>query len=317
MNKSSIAPFMALLTAMMLWGSSFVAFKYVVMVFDPVVVVFARMVLASSLLLLVLRWWRPRVIHLKDIPVMLFMALCEPCLYFILEGQALTLTTASQAGMVAATLPVLVALCSVFFLGERLEGKVWAGLFLALAGVVWVSLCASATETAPRPVLGNFLELLAMMCAAGYTISMKKLCGSYSPCFLTAVQFLVGTVFFFPLLFLPGTELPRNLTPGPVWAVVYLGTCVSVGAYGLYNFGISRLPAWQASAFINLVPVFSILLGWAWLDERLSLLQLLGACAVFGGVLMSQRWDHQTQKEEPFAGNLSPVRVEREGNRSR
>ena len=62
MNKSSIAPFMALLTAMMLWGSSFVAFKYVVMVFDPVVVVFARMVLASSLLLLVLRWWRPRVI---------------------------------------------------------------------------------------------------------------------------------------------------------------------------------------------------------------------------------------------------------------
>ena len=47
MNKSSIAPFMALLTAMMLWGSSFVAFKYVVMVFDPVVVVFARMVLAD------------------------------------------------------------------------------------------------------------------------------------------------------------------------------------------------------------------------------------------------------------------------------
>ena len=90
-----------------------------------------------------------------------------------------------------------------------------------------------------------------------------------------------------------------------------------MGAYGLYNFGISRLPAWQASAFINLVPVFSILLGWAWLDERLSLLQLLGACAVFGGVLMSQRWDHQTQKEEPFTGNLSPVRVERNGNRSR
>ena len=96
---------------------------------------------------------------------MLFMALCEPCLYFILEGQALTLTTASQAGMVAATLPVLVALCSVFFLGERLEGKVWAGLFLALAGVVWVSLCASATETAPRPVLGNCIAISIFNCS--------------------------------------------------------------------------------------------------------------------------------------------------------
>jgi drug/metabolite transporter (DMT)-like permease len=292
-------PFCALSLAMLLWGSSFVAFKYAVMFFDPVVVVFARMIISAALFLLVLPLWRPQSVKRGDVWFMVFMALCEPCLYFLFEGQALTLTTASQAGMVAATLPVLVAVCAGFMLGERLAPRSWAGLLLALAGVAWVSLSGEATESAPRPVLGNFLELAAMLCAAGYTVSMKKLCASYSPWFLTAVQSLVGTVFFLPLLFLPSTDLPPAFPAGPSLAVLYLAVAISIGAYGLYNFGISRLPAWQASAFVNLIPVISMLLGWAWLGERLNAAQLAGVAVVFGGVLLSQEWRGADKDDAP------------------
>ena len=292
-------PFFALSLAMLLWGSSFVAFKYAVMTFDPIVVVFARMFVSAALFLLVLPLWRPRSVKRGDIWFMVFMALCEPCLYFVFEGQALTLTTASQAGMVAATLPVLVAVCAGFLLGERLSRRSWMGLLLALAGVAWVSLSGTATEVAPRPVLGNFLELAAMLCAAGYTVSMKKLCASYSPWFLTAVQSLVGTVFFLPLLFLPSTDLPQAFPAGPSMAVMYLAVGISIGAYGLYNFGISRLPAWQASAFVNLIPVISMLLGWAWLGESLNAAQLAGVAVVFGGVVLSQEWGGEGKDDAP------------------
>jgi drug/metabolite transporter (DMT)-like permease len=288
MKMFSGTAFLALLVAMLLWGSSFVAFKYAVMVYDPIAVVFARMVLSSLLFLCVLPLWRPQTVLRKDVPLMVFMAVCEPCLYFLFEGYALTLTSASQAGMVAATLPVLVAVCAGIFLGERLAPRSWAGLVLALVGVTWVSVSGNSTETAPRPVLGNFLELLGMLCAAGYTVSMKKLCASYSPWFLTAVQSFAGSVFFLPLLLLPSTTLPTSLPVGPTLAVVYLGVCISIGAYGLYNYGISKLPAWQASAFINLIPVFSILLGWICLGEQTSLTQFFGMALVLGGVLMSQ-----------------------------
>jgi len=288
MISSPAFPFAALLVAMLLWGSSFVAFKYAVMVYDPVVVVFARMAISALLFLLVLPLWRPRNIRRKDLAFMVFMATCEPCLYFLFEGQALTYTAASQAGMVAATLPVLVAMCAGFFLGERLTPRSWAGLFLALAGVALVSVSGDATAAAPRPVLGNFLELLAMLCAAGYTVSMKKLCATYSPWFLTAVQSLVGTVFFTPLLLLPSTTLPPAFPAGQSAAVLYLAVCISIGAYGLYNFGISRMPAWQASAFVNLIPVFSMLLGWLCLGEHLNTPQMFGVAVVFGGVLLSQ-----------------------------
>ncbi len=287
---SAIVPFGALLLAMMLWGSSFVAFKYAIMVYDPMVVVFARMALASLFFAATLRRWKPARCARRDIPAMLFMALCEPCFYFVFEGQALRLTSASQAGMVAATLPVLVAVSAWIFLGERLRPRSWVGLVLALGGVAWVSLAGHGTEMAPRPALGNFLEFMAMVCAAGYTVSMKKLCATYSPWFMTAVQAFVGALFFLPLLFLPSTDMPASWPLAPSMAVLYLGTCISIGAYGLYNFGISKLPAWQASAFVNLIPAFSILLGWACLDELLSPAQLVGVGAVFLGVLLSQEF---------------------------
>jgi drug/metabolite transporter (DMT)-like permease len=290
MKHASAVPFFALLLAMILWGSSFVAFKYAVMFFDPIVVVFGRMIVSALIFLLFLRVWRPVQVRKQDLGLMLFMALCEPCLYFWFEGKALTLTTASQAGMVAATLPVLVAVMSGLLLGECLTRKSWIGLLLALAGVCWVSVAGTASETAPNPLMGNALEFAAMLCATGYTISMKKLCAVYSPWFLTAVQSLVGTLFFFPLLFLPSTSIPSAWPTGPTMAVLYLAVCINIGAYGLYNYGISKLPAWQASAFVNLIPVFSMILGWALLGEVMNASQLAGVCVVFCGVVLSQQW---------------------------
>jgi drug/metabolite transporter (DMT)-like permease len=74
-----------------------------------------------------------------------------------------------------------------------------------------------------------------------------------------------------------------------VLAVLYLGVAVSVGAYGLYNLGVSRLPAWQASAYTNLIPVFALVLGWAFLDEAVTVSHVVGIAAVCLGVGLTQR----------------------------
>ena len=73
-----------------------------------------------------------------------------------------------------------------------------------------------------------------------------------------------------------------------LFALVYLGSVVTVGAYDLYNFGVSRLPASQATGFINLIPVFTLVFAWLLLGERLNGQQLLAAGLVFAGVALSQ-----------------------------
>jgi drug/metabolite transporter (DMT)-like permease len=82
-------------------------------------------------------------------------------------------------------------------------------------------------------------------------------------------------------------------------SILYLGVFVTLGAYGLYNYGMSKIPAGQASAFVNLIPVISMLLGWAWLGERLNAAQLAGVAVVFGGVLLSQEWRGADKDDAP------------------
>lgn len=71
-------------------------------------------------------------------------------------------------------------------------------------------------------------------------------------------------------------------------AVIYLGAAVTLGAYGLFNLGVKHIPANQASIYVNLVPVFSVILGWMILDESLSRAQYLAALLVMAGVYVAQ-----------------------------
>ncbi|MDO9625398.1 MAG: DMT family transporter [Pseudomonas sp.] len=281
-----------LVVAMALWGSSFIALKVAFAELPAMWVIFGRMALGSLVFLLAWRWRGRMHYRQGDWKYLLGLAACEPCLYFLFEALALQHTSASQAGMVTALLPLLVAVGAFIFLHERITRTTLAGFLLALIGAVWLSLAGSADEHAPNPLLGNFYELLAMLCAMGYTLLLKHLSARYSPFLLTAMVAFVGTLFFLPLALL-GEPLPAQVSPLGLAAVAYLGVLVTVGAYGLYNFGVSRLPASQASGFTNLIPVFTLAFAMLLLGERLNGMQLLAALLVFSGVALSQ-WRNAT-----------------------
>jgi len=271
--------------------------------FDPMFVIFSRMFVASVIFLIFIRKFISAPWRRSDIPAILFMAFCEPCLYFIFEAKALQNTTASQAGMICAMLPLMVALVAALFLGERLTIRTAAGFILAIGGAGLLSFGAEVSEYAPNPLLGNFYEFMAMVCATGYIITLKRLSTRYSPLVMTGIQAFAGALFFFPFLLLPGSSFPANPPISDSLAVLYLGSFVTVGAYGLYNVGVSMIPAAKATAFINLIPVFTLLLGWLILGERFSTVQYLASALVLFGVILSQT-GAETKDIEPLPAEL-------------
>ena len=291
-------PFMALLLAMILWGSSFVAMKYSFQEMHPLSVILARMVIASLCFLPFYRSFARMGLRRHHVVPLLALCLCEPCCYFLFETAALIYTSASQAAMITTMLPLLVALSAGVFLGERISIRTISGFCIAAAGALWLGLGGKETLQAPHPAWGNLLEFMAMICATGYTILMKRLSKELHPFFLTGIQAFVGALFFLPALLL-GKVQSAPLPAGGLCMVLYLGTVVSVGAYGLYNFGISRIPASQAAAFVNLIPVFSIVLGYLILGERLTFWQGMACALVFCGVLVSQDATALAPKREP------------------
>jgi drug/metabolite transporter (DMT)-like permease len=287
-NTTAWIPNLALITAAFLWGSSFIALKLAFTAFEPMLVIFGRMAVASILFLIVFPKLGASNFRRTDLKYLLFMAFCEPCLYFLFEAKALENTTASQAGIITAMLPLMVALAARPMLSEPLSRRMLAGFVMAIAGACWLSLTGESSQSAPRPALGNLLEFIAMICAAGYFITLKFLTRSYSPWFLTAWQAFVGSLFFFPLMLFTTKALPSPVPLVPTLSIVYLGAFITIGAYGLYNFGISRLPVSQASAYVNLIPVFAVVLGWIVLGEKFTAPQYLAAVLVFAGIYLSQ-----------------------------
>jgi len=247
----------------------------------------------------------------------------EPCLYFLLESNALRFTTSSQAGVIVAAAPLLVALGARLFWGERMGRAMVAGLLLAIAGGAGLTLLGGspgAGAKAANAPLGNAMEMGAMITAASYTLASNRLGRRYSPWSLTALQLAGGALCFLPGRVLlvrsgwagfpwakpglldgakPGllTGAAAGLLAGAVpvspWTLVgvlaFLGSFVTLVAFGCYNWGLSRLPAARASLFLTLIPVVAVLLGWRLLGESLSVAQSVSAGAVIAGVFLGQR----------------------------
>lgn len=281
---------MSLTAAALIWSSSFVATKIALSAYNPLMVMSGRMVVASLIFICGFNVLRKQRVKLRDMGLLLLMAFCEPCLYFLFEVYALIYTSASQAGMVTAVLPLMVAVGAWFFFQERLTPLALCGFILSFGGVIWLSYGGVEDALqAPNPLFGNFLEVLAMVCASGYILSVKQLSKRYGIFFLTAFQAFVGAFFFLLLMKVTSVPWPEKVDSAPIWAIIYLGAVVTVWAYGFYNFGVSRVPASQASIFINLIPVCAVFWGWVILGETFTLQQYLASALVLFGVYLSQR----------------------------
>ncbi|UTH74920.1 DMT family transporter [Chromobacterium sp. IIBBL 290-4] len=283
-------PYLALTLAMFLWSSAFIVLKYVFEFYSPLAVLFARMAIACLCLLPLAMGGRISWRYRKgDWPWLLAMGLAEPCLYFLFEANALTLTSASQAGVVTATLPMLMAIGARVFLGERQPAQTWCGIALSFAGVIWLSLDTQAGLGSPDPSLGNLLEFCAMVCACGYVLIAKRMSTRYSPLAITGIQTVTGCVWFGLAMLTPWGHWPSQLHLLPSLWVVYLGAVITLGAYGLYTWAVSRIPVARAGAFNNLIPVFTVLLAWLLLNEQFQPWQGAAGALVFAGVWLSQR----------------------------
>lgn len=278
----------ALVGAMLLWGSSFIAMKIALSGYKPIAMSFGRMTVGViALLPLARRWSGTLQYKTGDWRIFLLLVLCEPSLYFLFEAYALEYTSAMQAGLVTSLMPLMVAVAAWLLFKERLGKKSWLGFFFALGGVVWLTLAGEPDHSAPNPLLGNTLELLAMAMGTGYALCVRRLM-RYPPFFIAGVQTLGGMIFFgILLLFSPG-QWPSAFPLKPTLAMVFLGACVSTGAYGLFNLGIARLGAARASAWINLLPVVTLILSFIFLGERMTPWQYAAAVPILFGLFLSQ-----------------------------
>ena len=200
-------------------------------------------------------------------------------------------TSAINIGLLYAGAPVLIVLASALVLRERVGALQWAGVALGVAGVLHVLLRGdwpALLELRVNP--GDAWVAVAVLCWAAYSVLLRAWPSAFSPVARLTLIACAGNVVLIPaawaeaLLWLP-TELSWK-SAGLVLAAALLP---GAGAYGAYSYMQRALGAARVGVVLYLGPLYSAVIAWAVLDERIELFHGVGALLILPGIWLSTR----------------------------
>ncbi len=262
-----------------IWGSTyFVTTQYLPEGY-PITLAVLR-ALPAGLLLLVLtrslppRAWMGRVLLLGALNFAIFWTLLFVAAYHLPGGVAATVTSVqalSVLGMARGWLGTPVHPVSVAS---------------AITGVIGVALLLLGPSAALDPV-GIAAALGAAVSMAAGTVLSRKWQPPVPALSFTAWQLTAGGLILLPLSLLAEPALPP-LTVTNLGGLLWLGLIGAALTYWIWFRGVARIEPGAVSMLGMMSPVTAVILGWAWLGQALSSLQILGAAVVLGSVWVSQ-----------------------------
>jgi len=284
-------PILAALGASAFFGFSFVFSKSALEFIAPLHLLALRFLLAASILNILRLVGLIRIdLPWKKVKALLPLGLVQPILYFLFETTGISLTSASEAGMVVALIPVATVLFAVIFLKERPTAPQLLAIGLSVAGVLLIGVM-QATDEVGRNVVGLLILLGAPISGAAFSVLSRYLSKQFKPVEMTYVMMNLGALFFFTVGFgsfvIAGDmasfwEPIRN--PMVVGAVGYLAIFSSIGAFFLLNFALSQLTSAQVSAFPSTTTLIAVLAALFILGESLFWFHYVGGALIVFGV---------------------------------
>ncbi|MEL7512304.1 MAG: EamA family transporter [Cyanobacteria bacterium J06554_3] len=262
------------------WGTTYAVATEFLPPGHPLLVASMRALPIGLLLTIGLRklpngiWWL-RMLILGGLNIGVFQALLFVAAYRLPGGVAAT-TGAIQ--------PLLVMLFAWQILNDR-PAKL--SFFAAIAGFIGVGLLVLG-PSAQLDTLGIMAALGGAGAMGLGTVLVKRWHPPVSLMVFTAWQLTFGGLMLLPVALI--TEGPfEEITKTNLWGFIYLGVIGTGLAYALWFRGIERLNPSAASYLGLLSPVVASLIGYAFLQETFSTIQLIGVVVILLSVLVGQQ----------------------------
>lgn len=284
-------PYLAIITAHLIWGVNFIAVKLTLQEIPPMSLAFLRFFLALILLSPFIFLERKKFkIKKEDLPKLFAIGIFMVTLNIAFFFQGLLRSTAISASILTMTVPVFSVLLGWWFLKERIYVVNLAGIFLGLLGailVIGLPLIAVGLQSDSTTLLGNFLIILASLSWVIGAIISKNMSKKYSTLIITTMAFLAGVITFsIPALteFLKNPSWYQQVTYLGLSGLIFIAAASSVSAYFLFELGLSKVGVIKADLFQYIEPVVATTLAVFILGEGLRFSFIIGALFIALGV---------------------------------
>ena len=285
--------YLMLVSTQFLWASALIVARSVHEELPPIAFSFWRWAAAvafmSPLAIPLLKQAWPTLKHKVPKILMLgsFLALGSTGLIW-----AVQFTTATNASLVAACQPIVTAVVAWAILKDRLNLLQLVGVVAALSGVaVMVSRMHLDVilNLAFNP--GDAIMLAAVCCYAFYTVNLHRWLTGTHPLLMLFVAALTGTVVLIPFTIAEAAVVgTMAISWQTIGAIIFMALVPTMLATTMWNAALGVVGPNKATIFMNLLPIFGILLGVVLLDETLFRYHLVGAVLVCIGIsLMVKR----------------------------
>lgn len=289
MGKDWITKGILLLTVF-IWGMNTPLMKIGLVYISPILYNALRLILAAIFAWLVLFYsgtYRP--IHRGDIQSILAVGLLGFCSSQLLLLIGLPHTTAGNASIMNALLPLTVVIMNRIFKNEAIPFSVGVGIVVSLVGITCVVLGSDKNVSLESShITGAILILLSQFGSSYYTIFSRDLLERYSPYQIITYIMTLSAAVFSVMAIPDALVLSWREVPSAAWiSTVFSGLLGLLFGNVAWIWVVGRLGSTRASLFQNLVPIFSIIGAWILLGEVLEWLQCIGIMIVFGGLYVA------------------------------
>jgi drug/metabolite transporter (DMT)-like permease len=280
-----------LLVIYVVWGSVYVAIRYVVEDVPALLSIGVRYVVAGLLLTSYVVARRGRDVLRMSRPALLGCLLLALLLQVLTNG---TTTWAEGAGVQAGPAALLTALAPIGIVllrlatGDRPRRVTWAGVLVGFGGLAVLLLGGRSVQGFPW--WPSLLIVAAAGCWAVGSFLQPRLALPADTFVTAAFQLLIGGVVL-TVAGLAGGERTAFDFRASTWLVLGYLTLSSVVSYTTFVWLLGHAPISLVSTHAYVNPVVAVLLGWAWLGEPITWPVLLGGAVVLVavGLVMAER----------------------------
>ncbi len=310
MNKKLLS-WSALLACNFMWSLQFLCIKLVQDQVGALCTVFIPVLIATVFMApFVLKGLKKKKKTWKHLKVFALLAIIGQFPAQILTTYGTQFSTASNAGIISLTLPIVSAVLAVIFLKEKMTPGRWLCFAIAIIGVTFCSLKdIHNLNTSWNYMLGNLLIFSGVAGSALYNTICKKIADDF-----TEMEMLFYTYIFLLAILLPMviyyegdifSRIPQFTSQ--TWTGLTLLTVFhNFLSMILFFTALKKLEAIQVALSNFLIAFFALPIAAVFLHEKLSLIAIAGGVLVLVSTLLITviEYKNTIRQTQPIMNNV-------------
>lgn len=277
------------LLAVLIWSMNIAVTRYVVDYISPVSISFYRWLVAFLVLtpFMATRVWRERVLIQQYWKKLAVLAAFGMVLYQGLGYTAAHYTSATNMGIINAFIPIFTIFVSMFLLKEIPNRFAIVGSILSFLGLLYVMAqgnLAGLIQSGGH--LGDVMMVIAVFFYAFYGVFLKKWQLNIPLMISLYIQIIFALLYHLPFVLWLGLEA---INPQNISSVLYAGIFPSLIAPLVWMLAVQMIGPNRTSIFMNLMPVFTAIIAYIWLNEAWTVYHSIGGAVILLGILLAQK----------------------------